>query len=83
MVDNRTELQKAVYDFCCSYIEHYQTFPPFRVIAQRFDWSSVNAVSQHIAALVRKGWIEKRWVDGVNRYRVPALNVSRDEEWQP
>jgi repressor LexA len=54
-----TERQREILDYIISSIKSTDRFPSYREIGRRFRLSSSATVSQHLDALVRKGFLTK------------------------
>ncbi|MCL2326799.1 MAG: transcriptional repressor LexA [Proteobacteria bacterium] len=59
MARNLTRRQANVYRYIVDYIEENQYPPTIREIAEAFDIRSTNGVSEHLKALIRKGFLTK------------------------
>ena len=55
-----TTRQREILAFIRETIERDQCPPTNRMIAQRFGFVSLNAVSGHVDRLIRKGFVERR-----------------------
>lgn len=55
-----TERQQEVFDFIAECMNDSQYIPTLREIADRFGYSSPNAVRDHLTALEKKGYILRR-----------------------
>lgn len=56
-MDTLTKRQEEILDFISNYIRDNLASPTIRDIARHFLWSSTNATSDHLKALVRKGYL--------------------------
>ena len=54
-----TEKQQAVYAFIRAYQRKTGNSPTYQIIAEGFLWGSPNAAAGHVAALKRKGVLDK------------------------
>jgi repressor LexA len=52
-----TEIQQKIYDFIAGVLGHGQPAPTAREVAARFKYRGKRAADDHIAALIRKGWL--------------------------
>jgi repressor LexA len=68
-----TEKQEAILSYILESIAGRGRFPSFREIGKEFQLSSVATVSQHLDALVRKGFLHRE-----GRRLVPAPELRRD-----
>jgi len=59
-VTELTARQKAVYDFLLSHLQEYGFPPTVREICKQFGIKSTKGVTDHLAALERKGFIRRR-----------------------
>jgi repressor LexA len=66
-----TKRQKEILDFLQEYLEENGYAPSFEEIAQRFDYSSLATVHEHLENLRQKGYIRK------------SYNASRSIELMP
>jgi len=55
-----TQRQKEILEFIISHIEQYGYPPSISEIQEKFSFKSPNAVSDHLEALERKGYITRR-----------------------
>jgi len=55
-----TPRQREAGDFIASYFEAWGFAPSFREIGQAMDIKSTNGVSDHLSALVKKGYIKRK-----------------------
>jgi len=55
-----TPKQEAIYNFLAEYLEEHGFPPTVREVCRRFGLRSTKAVTDHLAALERKGWIRRR-----------------------
>ena len=56
-MDERTEIQRSVFDFIRDTLVAGLPAPTRREVAAEFGWSSKRAAECHIEALIRKGWL--------------------------
>ena len=56
---NLTKKQKRFYDYLFSYHEENGVLPTHIRIQTHFGYKSPNSVTQHIDALVNKGWLRR------------------------
>lgn len=93
-----TEKQEAILDFIRQYQRQEQVPPSSRIIQSRFSLRAQSTVSQHLAALAKKGLIEQfadgRWgvkAEGVQTHlfeipilgSIPAgLPALREQDWE-
>lgn len=54
-----TDRQRQFYDFVRDFHAEHGVFPTVREMCRRFD-VQVNAAAQHLDALVKKGWLERK-----------------------
>ena len=54
-----TEKQQAVLDFMHRHLREFDNTPNMRQIAEAFGWSSSNAATGYVKALIEKGYIER------------------------
>lgn len=59
MAKDLTDRQASIYRYIVGYIEENHYPPTVREIAEAFDISSTNGVSEHLRALIRKGFLVK------------------------
>lgn len=59
-MEELTEQQERVLRFVARHIAEEGAPPTFRNIARHFGFASTRAAQDHVAALVRKGWLEHR-----------------------
>jgi repressor LexA len=52
-----TKIQQKIYDFIHGELSRDQPAPTAREVAARFKYRSYRAAEDHIAALIRKGWL--------------------------
>ena len=53
-----TEIQRTIYDFISGQLASGQPAPTAREVAARFKYRGKRAADDHIAALIRKGWLK-------------------------
>jgi len=75
MAKGLTKRQREVFEFICSTMREENRPPTVREIAQRFDFRSPKAATDHLDALERKGYIHRR-----NR---KSRNIEIREELSP
>jgi repressor LexA len=75
--DRLTDKQKMVLSFIESRYMQTGGAPTYEEIAYKFKWSSVNSVTNHVAALREKGYIG---VSGGKNRRVIPLRIRRVQE---
>jgi repressor LexA len=56
-MDALTKTQQRIYDFIHGELTMGQPAPTAREVAARFKYRSYRAAEDHIAALIRKGWL--------------------------
>ena len=81
MLPALTARQKQIYDFLLSTIREKGYAPSIPEIGVRFKIASTNAVSDHLKALERKGYIRragKRAIEVLSALGRPALTAVRD-----
>lgn len=66
MTNQITRNQRAVYEYLRRFFAENDQLPPCHVIAEYFGWASANAAQNYLAALERKGFIER---NAVGKYR--------------
>ena len=54
-----TDRQREIFRFIVEFRASAGFSPTFREIGRRFSIDSTNAVSDHVTALIRKGWLRK------------------------
>lgn len=54
-----TGRQKQVFDFILDFKEKHMYFPTIREITDSLGFASANSVSEHVAALEKKGYIKR------------------------
>lgn len=78
-----TAKQAEVLAFMRGFFAENDQLPPARVIRERFGWASDNAAADFVAALMRKGHLER---NAIGRYRftrstecasAPAASTTR------
>lgn len=57
-----TKLQAEVHEFMRVFLRDNDQMPPARVIQQHFGWASQHSAECHLAALERKGFLERNAV---------------------
>ena len=78
-----TDSQSKIYDFILNFLVKNFTLPTFADISDEFNFSSPNAAQEHIKALIKKGWLEKRSAKAVKLNYKPIfieLTLTRTEE---
>lgn len=71
-----TEQQERVLRFVAKHIAEQGAPPTFRGIAKHFGFASTRAAQDHVAALVRKGYLEHRPGEARGLRLANALNAS-------
>lgn len=70
-----TRKQKSILDFINSYLEKHSCSPSFNEIKSRFGFASPNAVTKHLRALAKKGFLLDR--QDVRKYKHRAITPLR------
>jgi DNA-binding MarR family transcriptional regulator len=79
MLEPLTDRQQQMLDFVRDHLRRHGRPPTLQEIAAALDFHSANAVTCHLEALVRKGWIEKDVHTGRGiRLTAAALQAGRD-----
>jgi repressor LexA len=74
--------QRAILDFIVASIDQRGMVPTYREIGAALGIGSTNGVSDHIKALIRKGYLERGAEHGAPRALVPttqAVGIKEDE----
>lgn len=69
-----TKRQREVMDFLTAFIADKGYGPNFAEIADRFDFSSIATVHEHLTNLEEKGWIRRRFNDSRSIELVPETD---------
>ena len=95
MSENLTEAQKRVYDYIVKFYKREGFYPSTREIALGLGFVSTNTVASHIAAIERRGWIEripnksrgfklyKRDQAGNKKFYIPRKITPKDSSGLP
>ncbi|MBI4409906.1 MAG: transcriptional repressor LexA [Gemmatimonadetes bacterium] len=67
-----TRRQKEILDFLREFVDEHGYSPSFEEIAQRFSYSSLATVHEHLENLKRKGYIRKSYNESRSIELVPA-----------
>lgn len=59
MADELTDRQREVLQLFVDAAVGYLPAPTLREIQAKFGWGSITAATDHVQALVRKGWLER------------------------
>lgn len=70
-----TKKQVLVLDFMRKFHAEQDQLPPCHVLCSHFGWSGLNAATDHLKALERKGYIEKNILGCKYRFTRPKVSA--------
>ena len=81
-MEDLTRIQSAVLLFIKAFLEAEGYPPTYKEIANNFGWSSMQSPVDHVAALIKKGFLEKRAgrSRGFRILKLPPENVEVENE---